>query len=129
MAGMARPQSLVEVALDCPALNEFSMRLADFLHEFSAHPSSSMVSGQPPLLRDSMESGDVADAYLAATAEALSTSLGTRRPEWTEAPERYLRRPWFARRGSSMRACLLLESPAAFRQRNLFVTANALSVA
>ena len=126
---MTRPQTLVEVALDCPTLNEFSMRLADFLHEFSAHPNSGMLSEQPPLLGGSIELGDVADAYLAATADALSARLGTRRPEWTEAPDRYLRRPWFARRGSSMRACLLLESPSAFRERNLFVTANALSVA
>ncbi len=105
------------------------MRLADFLHEFAAHPSGFMLSGKPGLLRDSMEFGAVADAYLAATAEALSVTLGVRRPEWTEAPERYLRRPWFATSGSSMRACLLLESPSAFRERNLFVTANALSVA
>ena len=126
---MTRPQTLVEVALDCPTLNEFSMRLADFLHEFLAHPSSGMLSEQPPLLCGSIELGDVADAYLAATADALSARLCVRRPEWTEAPERYLRRPWFARRGSSMRACLLLESPSAFRERNLFVTANALSVA
>lgn len=126
---MTRPQTLAEVASGCPSLDEFSMRLADFLHEFSAHPRFGMVQEQPAVLRDSMELGDVADAYLAATAEALSLTLGVRRPEWTEAPERYLRRPWFARAGSSMRACLLLESPSAFRQRNLFVTANALSVA
>ena len=126
---MTRPQTLVEVASGCPTLNEFSIRLADFLHEFSAGPHSGMLSQQPPFLRDSLPLGNVADAYLAATADALSGRLGHRRPEWTEAPERYLRRPWFARQGSSMRACLLIESPSAFRERNLFVTANALSVA
>ncbi|MEO8127624.1 MAG: hypothetical protein ABJF23_29770 [Bryobacteraceae bacterium] len=126
---MTRPQTLAEVALECPSLNEFSMRLADFLHEFAAHPEIRMLSDEPTLLRDSIGSGEVADAYLAATAAALARQLHVRRPEWTEAPERYLRRPWFARPGASMRACLLLESPSAFRERNLFVTANALSVA
>lgn len=126
---MTRPRTLAGVVCGCSSPNEFSMRLADFLHEFAAHPSGFMLSGKPALLRDSMEFGAVADAYLAATAEALSVTLGVRRPEWTEAPERYLRRPWFATSGSSMRACLLLESPSAFRERNLFVTANALSVA
>ncbi len=88
-----------------------------------------MVAETPSLLRGLFEQGDIADAYLAATAAALAAQLGEARPEWTEAPERYLRQPWFASPGASMRACLLLESPAAFRERNLFVTANALSVA
>jgi hypothetical protein len=129
MESLARPKTLVEVASNCRSFDELSFRLADFLHEFSARPDLAMLTEAPPLLGDAIQFGDVADAYLAATAEALSTSLGKGRPEWTEAPERYLRRPWFARSGASMRACLLLESPAAFRERNLFVTANALSVA
>jgi hypothetical protein len=37
--------------------------------------------------------------------------------------------PWFATPGRAMRATLILESPASFRERNLLVTANALSVA
>ena len=51
------------------------------------------------------------------------------RPGWSTEPERYLHSPGFASPGSSICACLLLESPGPFRERNLFVTANALSVA
>jgi len=40
---------------------------------------------------------------------------------------RALRHPWFAHRGGALRATLILESPAAFRERNLFVSENALS--
>jgi hypothetical protein len=77
-----------------------------------------------------MLSGEaVCDAYYAATAATLAGRIGERHPAWTRDPERYLTNPWFASPGPSMRACLLLESPARFRERNLFVTANALSVA
>jgi hypothetical protein len=38
-----------------------------------------------------------------------------------------LRTPWFAWPGPSLRATLLAESPAPFRERNLFVSANALT--
>ncbi len=124
-----RPRSLAEVAVRSRSLEAFSYELQDFLHEFAARPSVDMLEESPPLLREVFEQGEIADAYLAATAAALSARLGEPRPEWTEAPERYLRRPWFASPGPSLRACLLLESPAAFRERNLFVTANALSVA
>ena len=40
---------------------------------------------------------------------------------------RQLHRPWFATPLASLRAVLLLESPPAFRARNLFVSENALS--
>src|SRR5437868_329946 len=110
MSAITRPQSLIEVADGCRSLSDLSMRLADFLHEFALHPDLATVSERPELLSGSMESGDVADAYLAATAQALATRLGKPRPEWTTAPERYLHHPWFARTGYSMRACLLLES-------------------
>lgn len=124
-----RPCSLAEVARRAASANEFSYELADFLHEFQREPRPRMISERPELLSGRFEKGEVADAYLAATAAYLASRNAFERPLWTEEEERYLRTPWFASPGSSMRACLLLESPAAFRSRNLFVTANALSVA
>jgi hypothetical protein len=49
------------------------------------------------------------------------------RPTWIDAEARKLHRPWFASPLAALRAVLLLESPAAFRSRNLFVTENALA--
>ena len=46
---------------------------------------------------------------------------------WTSAEQRALHRPWFASPLAALRAVLLLESPPAFRARNLFVSDNALS--
>jgi len=129
MTGGSRPGSLSEVAARSLSLETLRFELTDFLHEFAARQDPEMLRESPPLRRAVFDQGEVADAYLAATAAALSARLGLPRPEWTEAPERYLSRPWFASPGSSLRACLLLESPAPFRERNLFVTANALSVA
>lgn len=60
---------------------------------------------------------------------SLSSRMGLPAPEWSRQPERTLSSPWFANPGRHMRALLLVESPAAFRERNLFVSANALSVA
>ena len=66
------------------------------------------------------------DAYLAAVAESLCREGGLRPPAWTEVPDYYLPRPWFAGGLQSLKAILLAESPAPFRRRNLFVSANAL---
>jgi hypothetical protein len=71
--------------------------------------------------------GDVFDAYLAATAEALASKHGLDTPSWSYRPNRQLHYPWFASTLNSLRAVLLWESPAAFRSRNLFVSENALS--
>jgi len=38
-----------------------------------------------------------------------------------------MKTPWFAAKSPNLKAILLQESPAAFRVRNLFVSANALS--
>ena len=113
-----RPDSLAEVARRAADERAFEFELADFLHEFAFHGDEGMLAAEPALLRDRYQNGAVFDAYLAAVA-----------PDWTRAPQRVLREPWFANPGRHMRALLLVESPAALPERNLFVSANALSVA
>jgi hypothetical protein len=67
------------------------------------------------------------NAYWAATVETLCREAGLKPPNWTESPQCYLHRPWFAGGLESLKAILLAESPVPFRRRNLFVSANALS--
>lgn len=86
-----------------------------------------MLVEEPPRLGLRFEGGAVADAYLAAVAVTLARELGAVPPAWTQASSRTLAVPWFAHPGPALRATLLAESPAAFRERNLFVSANALS--
>ena len=73
------------------------------------------------------QSGHVQDAYLAAVAEHLAYINGFQIPTWVGKENRKLHRPWFASQLAGLRAVLILESPPAFRARNLFVSENALS--
>lgn len=128
MSNLKRPRSLQEVAEWTTSFQEFGFHTKDFLHHFQSSPGIEPLAAAPRLLAPLFAEGKVADAYLAAMAVELARSLGFAPPPWTREPERYCREPWFASPGKSLRATLLLESPAGFRERNLFVTANALSV-
>lgn len=123
-----RPKSLFEVARMAAAGDSFDRCLADFLDEFYAAPTISALTDAPLLLAPTRGGlGCVQDAYLAATAEELARKFGFPCPVWTVSEGRSLHRPWFASPLAALRAVLLLESPPAFRARNLFVSENALS--
>lgn len=123
-----RPKTLAEVALRASRGDSFDRCLANFLDDFNAAPSASALFAEPSLLAPSLgERGGLQDAYLAATAEHLAGCHGLPVPAWVLADERKLSRPWFASPLAALRAVLILESPAAFRSRNLFVSENALS--
>ncbi len=124
-----RPSSVAEIARRTCAGRSFEFELSDFLHEFARQKDYGMLTEPPVLLGKLVRNGGIQDAYLAAVAASLAASLGRSAPPWVRDSERVLREPWFASPGRHMRALLLVESPAAFRERNLFVTANALSVA
>ena len=86
------------------------------------------MSPTPELLAPKLgELGGVQDAYLAATAEHLACAHGFPIPAWVGTEDRKLHRPWFASQLAALRAVLILESPAAFRSRNLFISENALT--
>ncbi len=123
-----RPKSLQEVAELTARGDSFDRCLANFLDEFYATPTAAALADAPPLLAGAhREPGSVQDAYLAATAEELARRYTLPCPGWTVGEDRQLHRPWFASPLAALRAVLLLESPPAFRSRNLFVSDNALS--
>lgn len=125
---MKSPSSLAEVSEQTAAGRPFHLSLGEYLDRFAASPSSEGFQSEPRPLRNSQPGlGLVYDAYLASTAESLALQLGVPGPEWAKAPSRALHRPWFASTLGSLRALLILESPAPFRARNLFVSADALS--
>jgi len=105
-------------------------RLGDLLDDFRQRSSTpeekrELVSESPVWL-DVATHADT-NAYLAAVAETLCREASLPPPGWTESPLCYLHRPWFAGGFETLKAILLAESPVAFRRRNLFVSANALS--
>jgi hypothetical protein len=126
---MTRPSSIRQIAERATDLKNFSYELKDFLHEFERDPQYHRLREEPAILARRFREGQLADAWLAAVPDALAERLGLWGPDLATIPARRLPEPWFASPGPHMRACLLLESPAPFRERNLFVTANVLSVA
>jgi hypothetical protein len=107
--------------------DSFGRCLANFLDEFYSSPNETALRTRPEFLRGRIENGEIKDAYLAAVAEELARKYNFPHPTWAYADERKLHSPWFASDLQSLRAVLLLESPAGFRSRNLFVSENALS--
>jgi hypothetical protein len=61
------------------------------------------------------------DAYLAALAEHLAVHDALPVPAWVEEPERFLEQWWFPTQFRSLHAIALVQSPASFRRRGIFV--------
>ena len=123
-----RPKTLAEVAQLALQQQPFHFCLRSFLDEFYFQPEAAALETEPVRLQNAIPGqGEVYDAYLAAVAETLSGQAGFQTPSWAYEESRKLRHPWFALTFASLRAVLLVESPAAFRSRNLFVSENALS--
>jgi hypothetical protein len=122
------PATLADVAQIVSGGESFDASLANFLDRFYVCPSAEALSAEPLLLSKCQgDIGHVRDAYLAGTAEELAARFALPVPEWTASCDRALHRPWFASTLGALRAVLLVESPPAFRARNLFVSENALS--
>ncbi len=99
--------------------------IANFLDRFKNDPTPEMLSEEPPILREILNDNGFADAY--AAAAHLCQLHGIPFPSWVDKNSRRLKSPWFAAKSHNLRMILLQESPAAFRIRNIFVSANALS--
>ncbi|MFZ4484697.1 MAG: hypothetical protein ACOYOL_12045 [Chthoniobacterales bacterium] len=109
-----------------PSFGLFGDLLDDFRQRCRTSEEKLVLVGEAPEWIESAAHAEV-NAYLASVAETLCREASLTPPAWTESPRCYLARPWFAGGLESLKAILLAESPVAFRRRNLFVSANALS--
>lgn len=124
-----RPSSLAEVAEWSLQNGNFDYHLRDFLHEFARRKDFAMLEREPILLIEHFTDDGVRDAYLAATAAYLAREIKREVPHWAFNENRFAQRPMFAAaQHTTLRLMLLHESPPEFRERNLFVSANALTV-
>ena len=100
--------------------------LDDFRQRCSTPEEKAALVSEAPVWLDAETHADC-NAYLAAVAETLCREASLPPPDWTDTPPCFLHRPWFAGGFETLKALLLVESPVAFRRRNLFVSANALT--
>lgn len=61
------------------------------------------------------------DAYLAAVAEHVAALRGLRPPPWVRGAVRFLDHFWWPSTTPALHARALVESPAAFRRRGIFI--------
>jgi hypothetical protein len=119
--------SLREKFAEIESTESFGYSLRDFLDRFRDAPCYDLIAEEPSLLEPRLQDEGRADAFLASTAAYLAQEHGMPVPAWARGNSRALETPWFAAKSHNLRMILLQESPAAFRVRNLFVSANALS--
>jgi len=127
MRKSTRPKTLAEVAALARNGDTLGFSIAEFLDEFYAEPLAERLAEEPRSLTVMLNDEGLADAYLAAIADHLSRQNQMQRPKWVFGTSRVLANPWFAMESHGGRMCMLIESPTAFRERNIFVSANALS--
>lgn len=122
--GNYRPFTLAETArrlngLWSAQLRDFWVCIGDFLDDWYAadqYAREEMLGGEPPATFDPRF-----DAYLAALAEHLALTSGLPVPAWAGQPQRFLEQFWFPTEFGSLHALALVQSPAAFRRRGIFV--------
>lgn len=115
-------QSLSQIA----EAEEFSYAFRNFLDDFYTQPSAAPLAERP----DGPDR--TRNAYLAATGDYLANRYRLRKPGWlvpTDDDDDPLvaNPPYFASAYWKTRIWLLADSPQEFRERNLFVGADALS--
>ncbi len=117
------PDSVEDISLRImeDGFESWRTHLFNFVDRFRTSRNSSLilhppVPGLDPRLR----------ALLASTVEALCRELLISLPIWCGGVD-VLRRPWFVSGVENLKAMALVESPACFRARNIFVLGNFLS--
>jgi len=126
--GDYRPFTLAETArrvndLGSGDLRDFWVCIGDFLDDWYAADQNTR---KELLLREPRTTADRRfDAYLAALAEYLGVTSGLPVPAWAGGPERFLDHFWFPTEFRSLHAMALVQSPAAFRRRGIFVDKTA----
>ena len=124
-AARRRPHSLQEVAQWGHSPGEMDAFLREFLDTYYTEPAAArraiMLRDEPPLT-----GSERANAYLAAVAEHLAQRNDMPVPTWVDSDARFLKLPFFPAGLESLKATCLMESPAAFRRRLIFVGADPL---
>ncbi len=121
-----RPATLSDIAEQSDTMPEFGLNFTDWLHEVRLLSSRTQLektyAKEPRKLSGCFPEGDVADAWLAAYAEHLASTIGRPPPDWAFQAARVASKPWFSDviGSASLREGALARSPLAFKRRNLY---------
>ena len=121
----ARPRSLQGVVLLGMKHGGTGSFLREFLDEFYMEEDSTVLEGmldeEPPL-----STNERLNAYVAAVAEYLALRYKLKIPSWVHEEHRFLKSPDFPWGLESLKATFIMESPASFRKRLIFVPSDPL---
>lgn len=119
MARSYRRLTLRSTAARIRASEEPWLCIREFLDDFyaaGAEERAALLTERPEPVHDRPF-----DAYLAALAEHMAVHFGLPVPGWTGEPERFRDQWWFPTVFKSLHAMALVQSPASFRRRGIFV--------
>jgi len=118
------PETLTRVAHRVETGTPLRAAVADFLDDLNLARDTDDVARR---IRDEPPSVDSrTDAYLGALAEHIAARAGLPTPSWSRHPDRFLDHFWWPTSVSGLAARAVVESPAAFRRRGIFVGASTL---
>ncbi len=117
------PDSVIAVSRKINTDGETSWKLwlFEFVDSFRREPRNDLLTAPP-----SPETSPRIRALLASTVEALCAECDMPSPWWCGGID-VLPEPWFVAGIENLKATALVESPAFFRKRNIFVLANFLT--
>jgi hypothetical protein len=125
---MKQSKPTMKVAFsDIQHRDQFECAWRDFSQQFHETPDLELIYDEPELLAVKLQDDGLADALLASMAAYFCQVYSLKQPSWPDQKPRIKKDPWFAAESPELRNLYLRKSPAAFRVRNLFVSANALS--
>ena len=107
-------------------IDDASLLFGNFLDDFyraDTDAKKMMLHAEP----DSFENLRPVDyVNIAATVHKLASDSGIPVPEWVFKDKYYAKEPFFPVRHPDLKLTYMFESPAEFKHRNMFVSANAL---
>lgn len=119
-----RPLPLAELG-PAGSLEDLLFVVRQFLDDFRRPQAEvsrrALIERQPPFTRDGRR-----DALVGALAEHLANDAGWAVPAWAQDERRFLSAFWFVHE-PAFDALALVQSPAAFRRRGIFLSADFLS--
>lgn len=121
-----RRQTLARVAERAAAGEHLLFTVREFLDDLAwsdtGQQRAALIAEPPAMLPD-----PCSNAFLGALAEHVAAVHGLDRPRWSVEPDRFLDRWWFPAAEPAFAPLAVVESPAAFRRRGIFIAASLLA--